>query len=73
MVGLNTVTKHTCRMPRRRGKWKNRIYICNCKAAWTAVYHQSGSSMAEVPAPGYYLWYPVSGVSVGEEAVYIHG
>lgn len=74
MVSLNLTMQasHVCKMPRRRSKWRNRIYVCKCGVGWISKYHSSDDGTSEAPLPGYYLWYPVE-LTIGREPVYNHG
>lgn len=73
MAEYVTGTHHKCKMPRRRGRWRHRVYVCDCGAGWVAKYYASQGSMSECPPGGYYLWHLVHGLQMSSEPEYNHG
>lgn len=65
---MNSITNHACKMPRRRRKYRNAIFVCKCQTGWIAKYRPS--RLDEMP--GYYDWHPVT-LDISPEAVYRHG
>jgi hypothetical protein len=46
--GLKDVTRCSCRMPLFMGRWRHRVYVCDCNTLWTV---KSKVVAPESPAP----------------------
>lgn len=48
IAGIDTITSHACDMPLFAGRWRHKVYICDCDNAWTV---KSYVVATESPAP----------------------